>query len=119
MNAFGSNTWQPLRATDSREVYTLTRVVPFTPSAEQLKEYAGEFYSEEIDAVFRIAHDRGRLALHRVKAGPAAMQPLTADLFQFGNRVTVEFVRNADRRITGFLYSASRIRNLAFTRKGA
>src|SRR5262249_14809879 len=109
--------WRRLRATDRSEVHALTRVEPFIPTAEQLAEYAGEFYSQELDAVFRITRDGGRLTLHRLKAGPAPMEPLTADLFQLGNRVTVEFVRDADRRITGFLYSASRIRNLAFTRK--
>ena len=38
------------------------RTEPFAPSAAQLQEYAGEYRSDEIDAVFRMTVREGRFA---------------------------------------------------------
>ena len=89
-----------------------------TLTPDQLKAYAGEFVSEEIDPVFRVSIENGKLFLRRVKTAPAVLDPLRADLFQVGGgRVTIEFVRGSQREVTGFLFSTTRIRNMTFSRK--
>jgi CubicO group peptidase (beta-lactamase class C family) len=99
-------------------INTLTRMTEVALTPAQMKEYAGEFVSDEIDPVFRILIENGKLVLRRVKATPAVLDPLKADLFQVGGgRVTLEFVRGPKREVTGFLFSTTRIRNMTFRRK--
>lgn len=98
-------------------VNTFERMTEVALTAAEMKEYTGEFRSDEIDQVFRISVENGKLYLRRFHATPAVLDPLRSDLFQVGGgRVTMEFVRNADRKITGFLFSATRVRNMAFRR---
>jgi hypothetical protein len=88
---------------------------PLTPEA--MRELTGEFRSDEIDQCYRISIENGKLYLRRFHAAPAVLDPLRADLFQVGGgRVTMEFVRNADRQVTGFLLSTTRVRNMVFRR---
>jgi hypothetical protein len=102
----------------STTVNTFERMTEVALSPGQMKEYAGEFVSDEIDPVFRVTIENGKLYLRRFHAGPAVLDPLRADLFQVGaGRVTMEFVRGTKREITGFLYSTTRIRNMSFRRK--
>jgi CubicO group peptidase (beta-lactamase class C family) len=100
-------------------INTFTRVAEVALTAAQMKEYAGDFFSEEIDPVFRISIENGKLFLRRVHNAPAVLDPLRSDLFQVGGgRVTMEFVRGAQHQITGFLFSTTRIRNMTFRRGG-
>jgi CubicO group peptidase (beta-lactamase class C family) len=99
-------------------VNTFTRMTeaPLTPA--QLRDYVGAFVSEEIDPVFRVTAENGKLYLRRVHNAPAVLDPLTTDLFQVGGgRVTMQFVRDSQRRVTGFLFSTTRVLNMTFTRK--
>jgi hypothetical protein len=99
-------------------VNTFERMAEVTLTDAQMKEYTGEFLSEEIDPVFRISIENGKLFLRRVHASPAVLDALRADLFQVGGgRVTMEFVRNSQRQVTGFLFSTTRIRNMSFQRR--
>jgi hypothetical protein len=48
----------------------------------------------------------------------SVLDPLRADLFHLGGgRVTMEFVRNVKREITGFLFSTTRVLQMTFTRE--
>ena len=117
----GSNSGKPatvLLKDRGATINTLTRMAEVTLTPDQLKAYAGEFVSEEIDPVFRVSIENGKLFLRRVKNAPAVLDPLRADLFQVGGgRVTIEFVRGPKREVTGFLFSTTRILNMTFRRK--
>jgi hypothetical protein len=53
--------------------------------------------------------------LHRLKADPDTLLPVTRELFA-GSVGSVKFTRGAKGEITGFLLSTGRIRNLRFTK---
>jgi hypothetical protein len=93
-------------------------VPDFTPSASQLKDYAGVYKSEEIEPLYEIRVDQGRLVLHRLKNKPDALQPITRDLFA-ASRETVHFTRNAQGDVSGFMLSTGRIRNFRFAKPGS
>lgn len=95
------------------EVYKA--VSPFAPSEAELKPYAGAYSSEEIDPVYTLAIEHGKLVLHRLKADPDTLLPVTRELFA-GSVGSVKFTRGAKGEITGFLLSTGRIRNLRFTK---
>jgi CubicO group peptidase (beta-lactamase class C family) len=88
-------------------------VPSFRPSASQLKEYAGVYSSEEIEPLYDLKLDKGELVLHRLKNKPDTLQPVTLDLFA-GSIGSVRFTRSAGGRISGFMLSTGRIKNLRF-----
>lgn len=91
-------------------------VTPFLPTATELAEYPGAFVSEEIDPVYRISLQEGKLTLLRLKHKPDALRAATRDVF-VGEIGTIRFKRDATRHISGFTLDAGRIQNLQFTRK--
>jgi CubicO group peptidase (beta-lactamase class C family) len=89
---------------------------PFTPTAAQLAEFAGTYRSDEIELAYRIVVHEGGLRLERMKAPPAALQPLVADKFT-GQPGTITFVRDGAGRVTGFTLDAGRVRHVKFSRE--
>lgn len=88
-------------------------VPAFSPSASQLDEYIGAYSSEEIDPLFELKLENGRLVLHRPKYQPDILQPVTLDFFA-GTIGNIHFTRNSSGRISGFTLSTGRIKNLRF-----
>jgi CubicO group peptidase (beta-lactamase class C family) len=94
---------------------------------EQLRDYAGEYSSDELRVVYRLEASDGKLK-------PTIGQPSGAfsslgnssqgyfratgtDEFELGNRgITVHFRRDAEHLVTGFLLDAGRTRELVFER---
>lgn len=88
------------------------------PAAEQLAEYAGAYYSDEIDSIYRVALQEGKLTLLRKKFPALSMQPVFADAFSSGSLLgTIRFTRDQQQRVTGFIASGGRVRNFKFTRQ--
>ena len=96
------------------EVYEL--VTAFVPTPAQLAEYPGAYVSQEIDPVYRISLQDGKLTLTRLKHKPDTLRPAMRDVFA-GEIGTVRFTRDASQRISGFILDGDRVRNLQFTRK--
>ncbi|HEY2469089.1 MAG TPA: serine hydrolase domain-containing protein [Terracidiphilus sp.] len=90
-------------------------VTPFTPSEADLKPYAGTYSSEDIDPLYTIAIEKGKLVLHRLKNDPDKLMPVTPDLF-VASLGSIRFTRSAKGEITGFFLTTGRIRNMRFTK---
>jgi hypothetical protein len=91
-------------------------VALFTPSGTELLEYVGAFVSKEIDPVYRIIIQEGKLNLTRLKHKPETLQPTVSDVF-FGKIGTVRFTRDSGQQISGFVLNANRVRNFRFEKK--
>jgi CubicO group peptidase (beta-lactamase class C family) len=91
-------------------------VTTVDPTAGQLAEYTGSFVSEEIDPVYRIALQDGKLGLLRLKHKPDTLRPATQDVF-VGEIGTVRFTRDGNQHISGFVLDAGRVQNFKFTKK--
>jgi hypothetical protein len=91
--------------------------MPPADPAAKLTEYEGDYYSDEIDATYRVMLEDGKLALARKKNNPVTLQPAFRDGFStlsiLGN---IRFTRDAQNRINGFTLSAGRIRGFKFVR---
>jgi len=85
----------------------------FKPAPEKLAEFTGEYRSDEIEPVYRLAVKEGRLVLERLKASPARLEPAITDLFT-SPVGTIRFVRDGQGRVTGFSLSRGRILNFKF-----
>lgn len=91
-------------------------VVAVSPTAAQLGEYAGVFVSEEIDPVYRMSIQDGKLTLTRLKNKPDPLRPTTRDVF-VGQIGTIRFLRDPNGRPSGFNLDAGRIQGFRFKRR--
>ncbi len=91
-------------------------VTSATPTAAELADYAGSYVSEEIEPVYRMVVQDGKLTLTRLKHKPAPLEPRTVDVFttEIG---TIRFTRDSNHRVSGFVLNSGRIRNFRFTRR--
>ena len=95
--------------------------LPDTPTftAEQLKEFAGEYYSDELQATYRVEVRNGGLVMLHPRFGVITLTRQWGDEFT-GNAgfMNPTFQRNQSGAITGFTVSAGgRSRNNQFLRK--
>jgi hypothetical protein len=87
-----------------------------TLTADQLSEYTGVYYSEELDATYRIVVEAGNLIIKTRNAPRAILSANTTDEFRrLGS--TLRFVRNDQRQITGFTLNGGRSTGIQFVRK--
>ena len=91
------------------------RAEEFMPTTAQLADYAGRYQSEEIEPVYRIVVQDGRLMLERLKSRPSPLVPAIKDLFvnPLGN---LRFVRDSQGKVTGFILNRGRILNFRFSK---
>ena len=92
------------------------RVEPYTPTAAELAEYEGEFYSEELATSYWISVQEGGLVASHRRHGDIRLMPSLRDEFR-GDRwffQGVEFDRDANGAVTGLRVSNGRSRNLRF-----
>ncbi|HEY7236259.1 MAG TPA: serine hydrolase, partial [Gemmatimonadaceae bacterium] len=90
--------------------------VPTLGTAE-LSVYAGDYYSDEVDATYHIAVEGGTLVLsaHHV---PAQRLTFTApDTFRAAGGLTLHFERSAGAAPAAFSVEAGRVRHIRFARR--
>jgi CubicO group peptidase (beta-lactamase class C family) len=86
------------------------------PRANDLADYSGTYASDEIDPVYRVFVQDGKLSLAWLKHKPMALDPRTRDAFS-GPLGTIRFTRDSKQRISGFALSNYSVRNFRFVRR--
>jgi CubicO group peptidase (beta-lactamase class C family) len=86
---------------------------PIDIPEESLVEYTGQFYSEEILAGFEIALSEGHLYMRRDGNLVEPLRAVSKDKFRVRGW-TIQFIRDAEKQISGFRLSSGRVRNLLF-----
>ena len=91
-----------------------TRVVP---KPEELAEYAGDYYSDELGALYVLSQENGGLILRHLR-GVLTLEPIQRDTFVGGYPVgNLQFVRDpATKAVRGFKLINGRVRNLSFAK---
>jgi len=95
---------------------------------EELQGYAGDYWSEELGATYRLAIANGKVKVISILDGSAAsrvnnfttdaLRPTGTDEFQVGKSgVIVHFRRNARGEAGEFTLDAGRTKGLVFVRK--
>jgi hypothetical protein len=85
----------------------------FKPDGSQLAEYAGEYYSEELDTGWELVVKDDALYLATEPDDP--LVPTIRDEFTLRS-VTIQCVRDGRGRVTGMTLDAGRVRGIYFTR---
>ncbi len=86
-------------------------------SADQLSEYTGTYYSEELDVNYIVVIKDTSLLLERRKFEEEKLSPTESDTFLVRQRLKIDFTRSKQNKINGFTVSTRRVRNLRFVKK--
>jgi hypothetical protein len=92
------------------------RIEPFVPSLDQLREYTGTYYSEEIQATHRIVLEDGQLYAKYRSSPQAPLEPTQRDRFVLG-AARIEFDRDAHGAVSGYGVWYDRSWNVRFARR--
>ncbi|MCK4495963.1 MAG: serine hydrolase [Candidatus Aminicenantes bacterium] len=85
-------------------------------SEEKLKEYVGDYESEELQVTFRLRLKKNKLYfVHRNAPKPPLVLTLK-DKFNIGS-MKLHFIRDEEDKIIAFTLDAGRVRNLRFDKK--
>jgi len=102
---------QVTRAGSKPEIFEAVEAV--SPAASQLQEYAGSYYSEELDTTYAFGVEEGKLYVKSKGTPRRALLPTYKDGFTVEG-VQFEFSRDGRGRVGGFAVQAGRIRNVRF-----
>lgn len=107
----GTATWQ-----QGGRALPLRRIVREIPTAAALQACDGEYYSEELRTLYRLALRDGKLML-RYARGELELRPVSGDDFSANFPIgTVSLRRGATGTCEGLAVTTGRVRNLEFRR---
>ena len=87
----------------------------WTPTAEDLASFKGDWFSEEAGATFTVAVDADKVFIKQRPATSLQMQPIYEDHFDAQGFV-VWFTRDKTGKVNGLHVGASRMRDMPFVR---
>ena len=88
------------------------RPKPVKLSSSQLQTYVGDYYSDELDITYTLDVESNNLVL-RLRETSSILTAYSTDSFGWGRR-RLEFTRDKEKRIIGFVLQAGRVKNLKF-----
>ncbi len=91
----------------------------YSPTQQQLLQYTGRYYSEELGTFYTIELRNGSLIATHRRHSDIELTPIINDWFS-GNQWwfrTVEFVKDRRNNIEGFRLSGGRVRNIWFEKQ--
>jgi Beta-lactamase len=91
-------------------------VPPASPATTQLAEYAGEYFSEELNVTYTLKFEGDKLHYHRTRTSLTNLTPVIKDTFA-ASSLQFNFLRDSQQRISGFTVNAGRVRNLRFVKR--
>jgi CubicO group peptidase (beta-lactamase class C family) len=92
------------------------RPKPIKLSSSQLQTYVGNYYSDELDITYTLEVENNNLVL-KLRETSSILTAYSTDNFGWRRR-SMEFKRDKDKRIIGFILQAGRVKNLKFKKIG-
>jgi len=91
------------------------RIIPIKIDTSQLGQYAGNYYSSELEATYRVYVNNGKLMVHHMRLGDFELIPDITMWGLFNGDVgRLQFEPDMQGKVTGFKLSGGRIRNIRF-----
>ena len=109
-STFQGDVWAPL---------LLRGRAAWEPSPEALGDYAGRYYSPELETAYVAREEGGRLVLVHRRHGEVELEPVSENAFRSGLWFMgrVEFDRDETGSVTGMRVSSDRVRNVRFQKE--
>ena len=114
------NRLRPVTAAPRPAAQTPTpSAAPAAPAlrAEQLRAFAGRYFSDELGATYALTVTADTLRVQRRLGGAQVMRATATDQFAVAGQV-FGFQRDAAGRVVSFTVQAGRVRNIRFARQG-
>ena len=89
---------------------------PFRPDAAQLREFAGDYFSEELGVTYTCYVEGDQLKVRFRPAQRFTLEPVFKDAFE-GEGNTIRFTRSPNGAVDGLRIYAGRARNVLFVRR--
>lgn len=97
------------------KVTAYARAKAFVPTVLELKAFAGDYYSDELMAHFKLTVDKGLMARVNDRPGPPfPLTPVHPETFQFAG-VILHFVRDKAGKVIALEYSNPILQKVRFT----
>ncbi len=92
---------------------------PWEPSAQEIADFAGRYYSPELETAYTIVADGGNFVAKHRRHEDISLKPRLKDHFSshtwyFGS---LRLERNSQNVVTGFRVSSGRVRNVLFEKQ--
>ncbi|MCG8608675.1 hypothetical protein MJD09_27270 [bacterium] len=114
--ANGSETVQELMVHRGDKSSSFKRTPNLTE--DQLRQYSGDYYSEELQTTYRFLIDAGQLAFRIRSADLLHLQSLKEGAFSHADRrLKFTFHRDENNRVQRFRSNAGRITNILFVKR--
>ena len=100
-----------------------SRTPPYRVTPADLAEYAGRYYSDEIETTYNIERHGSSVVLTRPKYPATPLTPAFRDGFTMSNfsvalpAATVQFIRDTQGHVSSFLINGDRVRNFEFSKQ--
>ncbi len=99
------------------EVYfSGNRLKPISLSDAELIRFAGRYHSDELDVIYTLSVEAGRLTVKEGDKPPVIFDPATANEFFSSDFRTLDFQHDVDGRISGFNVFTQAARGIMFNR---
>ncbi|HEY1022235.1 MAG TPA: DUF3471 domain-containing protein, partial [Flavisolibacter sp.] len=101
--------------TKEGETIPYYRAKAFAPTANDLREFSGQYESHEMGSVLEIVPEKEGLFMrfYRNPAKSIKLSPVDSDTFMLG-MMTLRFLRDKTGKVTGYHYSNPLVRNIPF-----
>ncbi len=109
---------EELRMITDEGTQVYQRLPAFHPTAVQLQGYAGDYYSDELEARYSLVQLDSNLVLRTRKHPDMPLQPVFVDGFVVGPLGTLRFTR-VGAKVTSFAVTGGRVRGLVFARRSS
>jgi hypothetical protein len=101
---------------DRQKSYGFEPVKLVAPTPAELADYAGEYYSDEVQASYKIGAENGRLVVTPRRGPNLVLTPALKDEFLSAG-FNFDFTRDPQNRVTGFLLDTDRSVNIRFAKR--
>jgi CubicO group peptidase (beta-lactamase class C family) len=90
--------------------------VPVSYTTEELQEFEGRFYSEELDILYKFEIEKGKLVTNHLRAYKGSFKLIKPDLFAISDSMfsQIEFIRNEKKEIIGCRGSGTLAKGILF-----
>lgn len=92
-----------------------TKSKPSALTATELAEYVGDYYSEELQATYKIINEGDRLVAKQKHGPRLPLSATTKDQFTVGPTL-IQFLRDDQQHISGLSVKAGRVTNIRFVK---
>jgi hypothetical protein len=106
----------PKAATDDDNEDSSKKKETVSLTAAQLKLFEGDYWSRELQIIYRVSFESGSLVLHVRNLPPKQLRAISADEFQLEEGPKLKIMMK-EGSVSGFLLDAGRTRGMLFEKR--